>query len=266
MKLAKPLNEYIDHTLLKPGATRTEFETLLDEAIKYQFASVCVPPFMAVAIKKTLEREGSEVKVCTVVDFPHGHLPLALKLTQALALAEAGIHEIDWVLNYANLKNGMFDNVGVEIENMGKQLSDLGAVTKCIIETCYLNEEEKTFMWKALSEHTGVDYIKTSTGFGPEGAQLVDVLNWNALREAEDFGLDSGGLIQLTPIVGPRGSPLKIKAAGGIRDLDTALKFIGCGADRLGMSASVEVMEEYNVRQSTFTEEEETGIQEEYNG
>lgn len=250
MKLAKPLNEYIDHTLLKPGAKHSEFEALLDEAIKYQFASVCVPPFMALSIKKTLAEGGSEVKVCTVVDFPHGHLPLALKLSQALALAEAGIHEIDWVLNYADLKSGLLENVGIEIETMGKQLSERGTVTKCIIETCYLGETEKAFMWKALSEYTEVDYIKTSTGFGSEGAQLIDVLNWKALRETEAIGPDVGGLIQLTPLTGPRCSPLKIKVAGGIRDLDTALKFIACGADRLGMSASVKVMEEYLEQQN----------------
>lgn len=248
MKLTKPLNEYIDHTLLKPEAKQADYETFLDEAIKYQFVAVCIPSYMAIPVKQALTGIGSNIKVCAVVDFPLGHLPLSLKLSQAIPLAEAGIDEIDWVLNYANLRSGLFEEVGVEIENMGRELKKRGAVTKCIIETCYLNQNEIDFMWKALNERTEVDYIKTSTGFGEQGAWVGDVLRWNTFRQQE-IAERKSDLIQLR-LLDSRKTPLKIKAAGGIRDLETAFKFITCGADRLGMSASVKIMEEYNACQN----------------
>ena len=255
MQLKKPLNKYIDHTLLRPDATHLEFEDFLDEAVKYQFASVCVSPYIAGPIAQAFKHE--DVKVCTVVGFPHGNVPLQSKLHDVLYLAKQGVEEIDFVINYGDLKSGRFEDVGKEIEYIGRACYERGVTSKCIIETCYLTQEEKMFMLQALYDNTKVDYIKTSTGFGTAGAQLDDVAAWNLKIGLWSEGA-KGNLIQLVP-AGKREQPLKIKAAGGIRDLDTALKFIECGADRLGMSAGVKVMEEWNARQETFTAGEEEG-------
>jgi len=259
------LNRYIDHTLLKPDATLDEFQQLMDEAVKYQFASVCVSPYMALPAVDAL-KDVPEINVCTVVGFPLGNIPFPLKYEEAKYFVENGVDEIDFVANIGLLKSGMYENVGSELEALGTLCRAHGAESKCIIETCYLDEDQKTFMYRALADKTSVDYIKTSTGFGPEGAQLIDVFDWS--RRRGEGG--SGGLIEdgnNLVLVGETtqssytmrdGEPLKIKAAGGIRDLETALKFIAAGADRLGMSASVKVMEEYNAQPSTFTFGEES--------
>ena len=253
MDLKQPLNKYIDHTLLKPDATHAEFESLLDDAIKYQFASVCVSPYMAGPIVGVLKNE--DIKVCTVVGFPHGNTPLQTKLYDIALLAEQGVDEIDFVINYGNLLSGLYDDVGMELENIDRVCRDTGVVSKCIIETCYLNQNEKDFMFKAINDYTQIDYIKTSTGFGKEGAWLWDVMNWNTKRQV-GIEQESNSLIQLSSAV-RRQKYIKIKAAGGIRDLETALEFISAGTDRLGMSASVKVMEEWNARNQTFAEGEE---------
>ncbi len=253
MKLQKPLNKYIDHTLLKPNATHKEFESFLDDAIKYQFASVCVSPYMAGSIATVLKDE--DVKTCTVVGFPHGNVPLQTKLHDIVLFSEQGVDEIDFVINYGDLISGLYDNVGLELENIDRACKSAGVISKCIIETCYLSREEKDFMFKALNDYTQIDYIKTSTGFGEEGAWLWDVMNWNTKRQIW-INQQSSSLIQLST-ADRREKAIKIKAAGGIRDLETALQFIAAGADRLGMSASVKVMEEY-ARNQTFTEGEET--------
>ena len=244
--LTKPLNEYIDHTLLKPQATHEEFQMFLDEAVKYNFASVCVSPYMALPVKEAM-KDYPHIKICTVVGFPHGNVPSILKAAEAEYFASQGIDEIDFVINYGLLKTGHFEDVGAELEAMNRILKTHGTVFKCIIETCYLTEDEKNFMYKALEERTNIDYIKTSTGFGTDGANLGDVLNWNCKRARFD-ARKAQDLIILHDLETPshRETGLKIKAAGGIRDLDTALRFIAAGADRLGMSASVKVMEAYN--------------------
>jgi len=259
------LNRYIDHTLLKPDATLDEFQQLLDEAIQYNFASVCVSPFMALPAVDAL-KEYPDIRVCTVVGFPHGNIPFPLKYEEAKYFVENGVDETDFVVNIGLLKSGMYENVGSELEVLGSLCKTHKAISKCIIETCYLTEEEKMFMYRALSERTSVNYIKTSTGYGTEGAFTGDVWKWNSRRQeelSEGVVETGGGLVQLvdanvSTYVLRNGEPLKIKAAGGIRDLETALKFIGCGADRLGMSASVKVMEEYNAQPTTFSEGEET--------
>ena len=243
--LDTPLNTYIDHTLLNPQATHEDFQTFLDEAIKYKFASVCVVPYLALTIKEAL-KDYPEIKICTVVGFPQGNIPAIVKAQEAYYFAKNGIDEIDFVINYSLLKSGRYDDVGAELKAIDQVCTDHGTVSKCIVETCYLTDDEKKFMYEALWQNTNIDYIKTSTGYGPEGAQLVDVLNWNTRRNQEIIKQQSDLLIlHEAPTFRTKG-PLKIKAAGGIRDLETALKFIACGADRLGMSASVKIMEEYN--------------------
>lgn len=236
-RLKKPLNKYIDHTLLKPFATDKEFESFLDEAIAYKFASVCVSPYIAQPVKTALQMTGeSDIKVCTVVAFPHGNIPLNLKLHQVEFFIERGIDEIDFVLHYGELKSERFRNVELELESVGNLCRKGNVVSKCIVETCYLTDHEKRLVFDLAKDR--VDFIKTSTGYGQAGATVEDVSLWASLR---------GG-----------NSRPKIKAAGGIKDLSKALSLIDAGADRLGMSSSVEVMEEYNLNaNSTFTEGEE---------
>ena len=260
MLLAHPLNRYIDHTLLKPDATLKDFQKLIDEAVQYNFASVCVSPFMAEPAVDVL-KDYPDIKVCTVVGFPHGNIPFPLKVMETEYFIERGVDEIDFVLNVGLLKSEMYENVGSEIEEIGRICAKAGVVSKCIIETCFLTPEEKTFMYLALADRTAVDFIKTSTGFGSDGANLRDILEWNARRERAD-GTMRGNILFLNNMVSTYaardGRPLLIKAAGGIRDLNTALEFIECGANRLGLSASVKVMEEWNARNSqTFTGREE---------
>ena len=224
--LPHPLNKYIDHTLLKPNATQEQFETLLDELIKYDFASVCVSPYMAVPIKAILNSLGhTNLKVCTVVGFPHGNTPTEFKLAEAAYFADRGVDEIDFVLNYGEVKNKQWKAVIHEIVAMGDTCAQQGAVSKCIVETCFLDESEKVELFNYIKDYSQVDFIKTSTGYGTSGATIEDVALWNELR-------------------GNSPRPL-IKAAGGIRNLETALAMIEAGADRLGMSAGVSVMEEY---------------------
>lgn len=264
MQLEKPLNRYIDHTLLKVDATTEQFRQLLKEAVEYKFASVCVSPHMALAFVEALQ-PNEEVKVCTVVGFPHGNIPFPLKFAEAKYFAENGVDEIDFVLNVGLLKSKEYEFIGNELEALGNLCREHSVVSKCIVETCYLDEDEKTFLFRALDERTAVDFIKTSTGFGTEGAKTADVWKWNSRRaNTGEKVQDTGRVLFIdSPDVPNRlkrdGVPLKIKAAGGIRDLNTALKFIACGADRLGMSASVKVMEEWNAANSqAITEGEET--------
>lgn len=263
MQLEQPLNRYIDHTLLKPNATLDQFKQLVSEAVQYNFATVCVSPHIALPAVDAL-KDYPNIGVCTVVGFPHGDTPFPLKFEEVKYFAKGGVDEIDFVINVGLLKSGMYENVGREVEAIGALCKDVGVISKCIVETCYLTENEKTFMYRVLAERTAVNYIKTSTGCGPEGANQGDVWKWNARRHESGDMTDSGGLVHMDYVdMGTNtlreGEPLKIKAAGGIKDLETALKFIGCGADRLGMSASVKVMEEWDAHtQKTFTGGEET--------
>ena len=229
MTLDRNLNKFIDHTLLKQSAIQEEYETLLDEANTYEFQTVCVSPFMAVPIKNILNTIASPVRVCTVVDFPHGNKPLELKMHETQFFATRGIDEIDFVLNYNELKNKQFKYIIQEIQTLSDICKRNGAVSKCIVETCYLTKEEKEMIFHFIKDYApNLDFIKTSTGFGTAGATLEDINHWNELR-------------------GNAPRPL-IKAAGGIKDLDAALNMIAAGADRLGMSAGVKVMEELRER------------------
>ncbi len=226
MNINRKFNHYVDHTLLKPDATKDQFEKLLDEAVEYEFEAVCVSPYMAVSIRNILTTIGyPHIKVCTVVGFPLGNIPLELKAAEARYFVEHGIDEIDFVLNYGELKNKRFDYIIKELQTMGDICRNGGAISKCIVETCYLTDKEKVAIFHYIKDYAPhIDFIKTSTGFGTAGAQVADVALWNELR-------------------GNAPRPL-IKAAGGIKDLDTARDMIAAGADRLGLSAGVKIMKE----------------------
>ena len=211
------LNNYIDHTNLKQIATVEDIEKLCNEAVKYHFASVCVPPYY-VKLSKELLKE-STVSVCTVIGFPNGYQTREVKSFEAINATENGADEIDMVININALKNKDYEYVKEEIEEIRDSID--GHILKVIIETCYLDESEIAKMTEICNE-TFVNFIKTSTGFGTRGASIEDLKIIN--KHKNDI--------------------LEIKASGGIKNLSDAEKFIKEGATRIGTSSGVEIMNE----------------------
>lgn len=214
--IQKELAKYIDHTLLKPEATQDQIEKLCAEAVQYGFASVCVNPTW-VRLCRELTR-GSDVLVCTVAGFPLGANTPATKAYETQKAVEEGADEIDMVINIGRLKSGDYKfvekDIRVVVEATGRK-----AEVKVIIETCYLTDEEK-IKASLLVKQAGAHFVKTSTGFGKQGATLGDVA---LMRKVV-------------------GSELGVKAAGGIRDYQIAAQMIEAGATRLGASASVAII------------------------
>ncbi|MDO4745787.1 MAG: deoxyribose-phosphate aldolase [Bacillota bacterium] len=209
------LNKYIDHTLLKPEASEAQILKLCDEALEYDFYSVCVNGcHVPLAVSKL---EGSDVKVAAVVGFPLGAMSTAAKVFETREAVDAGASEIDMVINVGALKEGRYEYVLSEIS----ALADTCPCLKVIIETCLLTDEEIVKACE-LAVEAGADFVKTSTGFSTGGATEEAVV-----------------LMRRTV-----GDKAKIKASGGIRTLADAQKFIELGADRLGCSAGVQIMKE----------------------
>ena len=207
-----------DHTLLSVTATEEDIKAILDDAMRYGVASACIPPSYVEFAKQYV---GSKLKICTVIGFPNGYNTTACKVFETLDAIKKGADEIDMVINIGKLKQGEYDYVLDEIKNLKAACGN--KVLKVIIETCLLTEEEKIKMCQIVTE-AGADFIKTSTGFSTSGATFEDI----ALFEAHV------------------GSGVKIKAAGGIKTLDDAQKFIELGADRLGTSKVVKAVKEVN--------------------
>lgn len=166
---AKEMLGKVDHTQLKAFATWEDIQKLCDEAIQYHTASVCVPPCY---IKRIHDTYGDKINICTVVGFPLGYSVTEAKVAEVRKALEDGCNEIDMVVNISDVKNGLFDKVEEEIRTLKKECGD--HILKVIIETCYLTEEEKIAMCKAVT-NAGADFIKTSTGFGTGGATKEDV-------------------------------------------------------------------------------------------
>ena len=202
--------KYIDYTLLKATATPADIEKLCKEALEYGFYSVCVNSGYVPLAAEQLK--GSKVKVCTVVGFPLGAMSTQAKLYETSVALSQGAQEIDMVLNVGLFLSGNVAKVFEEIALLKQETGD--RVLKVIIETCYLNDEQKRLASQVCVD-AGADFVKTSTGFGTGGATLADV---ELIRE----------------VVGDRA---KIKASGGIRDKQTALQYISLGVDRIGASA-----------------------------
>jgi deoxyribose-phosphate aldolase len=202
--------KYIDYTLLKATATPADIEKLCKEALEYGFYSVCVNSGYVPLAAEQLK--GSKVKVCTVVGFPLGAMSTQAKLYETSVALSQGAQEIDMVLNVGLFLSGNVAKVLDEIALLKQETGD--RVLKVIIETCYLNDEQKRLASQVCVD-AGADFVKTSTGFGTGGATLADV---QLIRE----------------VVGDRA---KIKASGGIRDKQTALQYISLGVDRIGASA-----------------------------
>ena len=206
----------VDHTLLAQGATWKEIKAICDDGIKYGCASVCIP---ASYVKQAAEYVAGRIPVCTVIGFPNGYDTTAAKCFEASDAVANGASEIDMVINIGWVKDGLYDKVLSEIRDVKGHCR--GKLLKVIIETCLLTDAEKIELCRVVSE-SGADYIKTSTGFGGGGATREDV----ALFKKH---------------VAPH---VKIKAAGGITDLNDAKDFIALGADRLGTSRIVKAMEQ----------------------
>lgn len=208
---AKEMLSKVDHTQLKAFATWEDIVALCEEAITYQTASVCVPPAY---IKRIHDTYGEKINICTVVGFPLGYSVTEAKKAEIVQALEDGCNEIDMVVNISDVKNGLFDKVEEEIRQLKAACGE--HILKVIIETCYLTEEEKIAMCKAVT-NAGADYIKTSTGFGTDGATKEDI---------ELFKKH----------IGPN---VKMKAAGGVSTLEDLEMFIALGCDRIGTSRAV---------------------------
>jgi len=221
MQPGKPIASVIDHTLLKPEATHDQITQLCEEAREYGFAAVCVNPTNVKLAAELLK--GSPVAVCTVIGFPLGATLPEVKAYEAQQTIHHGATEIDMVINIGALKSEDYELVERDIAAVARTCHDNGAICKVIIEAALLTEEEKITACQ-LAKKAGSDYVKTSTGFGPGGATVEDV---TLMRR----------------VIGPS---MGIKAAGGIRTLETAKKMIEAGATRIGTSSSLKIVQEAN--------------------
>jgi deoxyribose-phosphate aldolase len=215
----REIARHIDHTLLKPEATREQIETLCREAAEHGFATVCVNPAWVRTCASLLQ--GTETRVCTVAGFPLGATLPEVKAFEAGRVVADGACEVDMVINVGALKSGDYRLVERDIAGVVQASRAGGALVKVIIEAAFLTDDEKV---KAcvLSKVAGADFVKTSTGFGPGGATVADV---SLMRR----------------VVGPA---MGVKAAGGVRDLKSAQAMLEAGADRIGASVGVKIVQE----------------------
>lgn len=209
-------SKYFDHTILKADAKKEDIEKICKEAIEYNFASVCVNSYWTGYVAQLLS--DSDVSVCTVVGFPLGAMCTKAKAYETSCAVEDGADEIDMVINVGELKAGNLEDVFEDIKAVRGQCE--GKILKVIIETCYLTEDEKKTACE-LAVKAKADFVKTSTGFGCGGASVEDV----ALMKRVVSG------------------KAKVKASGGIRNRQTAKVMIEAGADRLGTSATIAIVE-----------------------
>lgn len=208
--------KYIDHTLLKPEVTEKEILTLCDEAHEHGFFSVCIQPsWVSTAAKKLVD---SEVKVCTVIGFPHGAATSEVKAFETRDAISNGADEVDMVINIGQLKAGNLDYVRKDIQSV-VDASNKEALVKVIIESALLNEDEIVNVSKICKE-AGADFVKTSTGFNGGGAS-VEAVTLMRLTVGEDLG---------------------VKASGGVRSAEDALKMIEVGATRIGASSGIAIV------------------------
>ncbi len=214
----KDLNHYIDHTLLRSDATKKEIEKLCEEAAKYSFFSVCVNPYNIPFAIPVLE--DTDVKICTVIGFPLGADLPGIKATEAKDACMLGANELDMVINIGALKDEQYDTVKQDILSVVGVAKTNSALTKVILETAVLSDDEVIKACR-IAEDAGADFVKTSTGFLSEGGATVHAVS----------------LMKKTI-----GDTMGIKASGGIRDRETALKMIEAGATRIGASSSVDIV------------------------
>jgi deoxyribose-phosphate aldolase len=207
---------YIEHTLLKPTATHDQIEKLCAEAIRYNFAAVCVHQYYVPLCKRLIK--STVTSICTVVSFPFGAVPTTIKVFESEQALKSGADEIDMVMNQAAFKNKGFDIVSNDIKAVKQVVNE--KILKVIIETCYLSKNEIIDACRLVAD-AGADFVKTSTGYGTAGASVDDVR-----------------LIKQTV-----GDKIRIKAAGGIKTKSFAIELISAGAARIGTSSALAIIE-----------------------
>ncbi len=212
------LNRFIEHTVLNPTLTDKDIDTLVEEAIEHEFLGVCVPTFWVRKTSREVKNHG--IQLVTVIGFPLGYQMTENKLDEIKLAIDNGANELDIVMNVSAFKSGM-SWVKTELAKCAQLIHANDCLMKVIIETAYLSEEE-IVKSSIMCQDAGTDFVKTSTGFAPSGATV-----------------DQIKLIRSTI-----NSNVGVKASGGIRDLETAIKMIEAGADRLGVSAGVNIMKE----------------------
>jgi len=220
----KEIAKMIDHSLLKPEMTPSEVKEGCEVAKKYDTASVCVKPSDVLLAKKTLE--GTDVKISTVIGFPHGSHTTETKVFEANQALDEGCVELDMVMNIGRLIEGDYDYVSNDIKAVVETAKAKGAIVKVILENCYLTKEQ---IQKAceISEKAGAAFVKTSTGYGSSGATIEDL---ELMKKSVS-------------------DKVKVKAAGGVRTLDQALAVISAGATRFGATATKAILEEAQERE-----------------
>jgi deoxyribose-phosphate aldolase len=211
------LNKYIEHTILKPDATIQEVEQICHEALKYQFAGVCVPAYFLETAVELLK--DTDIDIVTVIGFPYGYNSLMSKFEEAEDAIHRGAQHIDMVINIAAVKNNDWDTVENEIDTIFRLAKRENCVFKLIAETGLMSEIELELICKIANE-LKIDYLKTSTGVNGPGADVEVV---TSLREMLD-------------------KDIRIKASGGIKTKESALELIAAGADRIGASRGVDMM------------------------
>ena len=216
-------SKYFDHTLLKPDASPQDILKLLSEAVALDVAAVCVNGCHVRSVRRFIDAAGSDVKVAAVAGFPLGAMAADAKAYEVQLALEDGTDEIDLVMNIGQAKAGNWAYVEDEVYAIAEMCHEDGALLKLIIETCLLTDDEIVRACEA-AKAAGADFVKTSTGFSTGGA--------------------TAGAVELMKKT--VGDDLKVKASGGIRTLDDALSMINAGADRLGCSATVSILNEYN--------------------
>ncbi|HEV51610.1 MAG TPA: deoxyribose-phosphate aldolase [Thermoprotei archaeon] len=215
------LAKYIDHTLLNPSASYSEIDKLCDEARLYGFYAVCVNPIHVARCRQRLQ--GTDVKVVSVVGFPFGASRTDVKTEEASRAIDDGADEIDFVMNIGALRSGDLLMVRRDMEQMASLVKDRGKLSKVILETGYLTDDQKAIACQ-LAVEAGIDFVKTSTGYGPKGATVEDVM---LMKRAV-------------------GNRARVKAAGGITDAGKAMAMIGAGASRIGSSHGVQILLSFN--------------------
>ena len=218
----------LDHSTLQPYLTEEDIRKGCELALRYDCASVCARPCDVPILRELLA--GSDVKVCTVIGFPHGAHETAIKVAEAKLALDEGCQELDMVLNIGRMIRGDHDYVREEIRQIADLAHSRGAILKVILETCYLSDDQKVAACR-LSEEAGADFVKTSTGYGSKGCTIDDL----KLMRAS---------------VSPR---IRVKGSGGIRDLDTVLSARAVGASRCGVSATEKIMQEAEKRYAEGT-------------
>lgn len=215
---------YIDHTLLKPTATKEDVQKFCEEALAFDFASVCIPPYYVKLASDILV--SSTINVCTVIGFPLGYNPKKIKELEIRGAMDNGAEELDIVVNQSLIQSGLYEEVLDEMVAINKLVHSQYGLTKFIVETAHLSSEQSEIALQLCLE-SGADFIKTSTGFASKGAELAVVKKWQSMIGSKK---------------------LKIKASGGIKNSKEALSFISGGASRIGCSRGISIVKEYENR------------------